>query len=151
MRIVGGGPLKSNIKKLICDLNLNGKVQLLGPQPQAEIKNEMNNADIFILPSITPTDGNKEGIPVVLMEAQAMKLPVIATSYSGIPEVVSNGRSGFLVPEKEVSLLADKIEILLKDHELRMKMGEEGRMHIEKEFNINKINQRLEEIFSHII
>ena len=77
-----------------------------------------------------------EGTPVVLMEAQACGLPVVSTYHSGIPEVVKDGESGFLVPEKDVDALAEKMEYLINHPELWPKMGEAGRKHIERNYNI---------------
>lgn len=100
-KIAGDGPLKSDMESLIDGLKVNGNVKLLGGKQQGEIIELMKDADIFLAPSVTSNDGDQEGIPVAIMEALAQGLPVISTYHSGIPELVQDGISGFLVPERD--------------------------------------------------
>ena len=101
------------LSNLISNLNLKRNVKILGWVNQEEVTKLMQDSDILIAPSITANDGDKEGIPVVLMEAQAMGLPVISTYHSGIPELIIDGHNGFLVKERDFSALADKIVTLI--------------------------------------
>ena len=151
LRIIGDGPLKDDIVKKIASLNLNDKVVLLGPQSQATVLKEMEESDIFLLHSITAENGDREGIPVVLMEAQATGLPVVSTLHSGIPEVVIDGKTGFLVPERDISAMSDKVKELIRNPELRIAMGKEGRQYIERNNNQREEIDRLEELFKTLI
>lgn len=100
------------MEELAGESNIADKVKLLGWKQQEEIVTLLNDADILIAPSITGNDGDQEGIPVVLMEALAQGIPVLSTQHSGIPEVVQDGKSGFLVPERDVDALAEKLVFL---------------------------------------
>jgi len=145
--IVGDGPLRNMLEDLIIELGAKGKINLLGPKKQDEIIKLMQNSDILLAPSVTTEEGDQEGIPVVLMEAQATGLPVISTYHTGIPEVVLDGKSGFLVPERDVDALAEKLEYLIEHPEIWPDMGKAGRKFIEERYDINKLNKRLVEIY----
>lgn len=142
--IAGDGALRNKLEKIVNDLNLDRYVFFVGAVSGEETKKLYENAHIFILHSITATNGDMEGTPVVLMEAQACGLPVISTYHSGVPEVVIDGKSGFLVPEKDIQALVEKIEYLISKPDKWREMGKEGRKHIEENYNISKLNDELE-------
>ncbi len=137
LRVAGDGPEKENLSSLVEDLGLVEKTKFLGPLPQSRVIEELQNADIFMLTAVTASNNDKEGLPVVLLEAQAMKLPVISSIHTGIPEAVIDGETGFLTPEKDVDMIARQLERLILDTDLRRDMGENGRRHIEARFNIS--------------
>ena len=145
--IVGDGPIKNTLECLIEELNVGNNVKLLGWRHQEEIIELMKHTDVFIAPSVVGGDGDEEGIPVVLMEALAQGMPVLSTQHSGIPELVQDGESGFLVPERNVEALADKLEFLIKHPEIWSEMGRKGRKHVERYFDIDKLNNRLVELY----
>ena len=145
--IVGDGPIKNTLEGLIEELNVGNNVKLLGWRHQEEIIELMKHTDVFIAPSVVGGDGDEEGIPVVLMEALAQGMPVLSTQHSGIPELVQDGESGFLVPERNVEALADKLEFLIKHPEIWSEMGRKGRKHVERYFDIDKLNNRLVELY----
>ncbi|MBI2471302.1 MAG: glycosyltransferase [Planctomycetes bacterium] len=149
--IAGDGPLKITLEGLIERLNIGDNVKLLGWKQQEEIVELMKNADILIAPSIVGEDGDEEGIPVVLMEALAQGIPVLSTQHSGIPELVQNGESGFLVSERNVDALAGKLEILIKHPEIRFQMGRAGREYVERYYNIDKLNDILVALYQRVI
>lgn len=149
--IVGAGNLEGYLNALIQDLNVVDKIKLLGRKQQKEIIGLMQNADIMLAPSITSTEGDQEGIPVCLMEALAMELPVVSTQHSGIPELIIDGQFGFLVPEKDVDTLTNKLECLIKNPELRDKMGKSGKQYVEKHYDINILNDRLVCIYQKLL
>ena len=91
---------KNTLEGLIEELNVGNNVKLLGWRHQEEIIELMKHTDVFIAPSVVGGDGDEEGIPVVLMEALAQGMPVLSTQHSGIPELVQDGESGFLVPRE---------------------------------------------------
>jgi colanic acid/amylovoran biosynthesis glycosyltransferase len=146
-RIIGDGPLRDKLENTIRECNVGNFIELLGPKSQDEVIHILSQADIFIAPSVTAMDGDTEGTPTVLMEAQALGLPVISTLHSGIPEVVEDGESGILVPERDVRLLADQIEKMIKNKKGWAIMGRKGRTKVESEFNINLQNDKLVEMY----
>jgi len=145
--IIGEGPLISRLKTQTNNLNLNEYISFLGKKTHAQVKKYMMQSDIFLLPSITASDGDQEGIPTSIMEAQAMGLPVIATLHSGNNEIVIDNETGFLVKEREVNEITEKLSLLCKDPQLCSKMGKKGRSIIEDEFNIDKLNNQLARIY----
>jgi len=149
--IAGDGPLKRKLENLISDLEIKGKVKFLGPQPQAIIRKLYAESHLFVLSSVTAKDGDQEGTPVTLLEAQASGLPVVSTFHAGIPEIVQNGKSGFLIPEKDVSALTDKINYLIEHPEIWPKMGQAGRNFIEARHNIDQLNKNLIEIYKRML
>lgn len=136
LKIVGGGPLQKEITALVHEKRLEAAVELLGAKSQDEVPDLVSAADIGALTSVTAKDGDREGTPVFLMEAQAMGLPVVSSRHSGIPEVVRDGDTGFLIEERDVLGIATALRELLRDPKLREKMGREGRKHIESYFSI---------------
>jgi colanic acid/amylovoran biosynthesis glycosyltransferase len=106
LTIAGDGPQRAQIDELVDRHGLADAVELLGPRPHAEISRVMAAADLFVLPSVTAAEGDKEGTPTVLMEAMATGLPVVSTHHAGIPEVVHDGEHGLLVPERDIDALA---------------------------------------------
>ena len=142
--IIGEGPLRKSVEKLVKELKLENVVKIIGAMDQMEVVKEMSKAHIFLLPSIA------EALPVVLMEAQAIGLPVIATNVGSVKEVVNNQKSGFIVPAKDVDAIAEKLEYLIGKPELWSNIGQKGREFVEKHYDINKLNLRLVKIYKNL-
>lgn len=149
--IIGEGPLRPVLQKLIEELGLEQNVKLLGWRRQDEIVALLSQSQILLAHSITATDGDQEGIPVVLMEAMAIGLPVVSTWHSGIPELVMDGSSGFLVPEKDVEAMAEKLMLLINEPTLRTEMGLEGRKYVKENFNVHALNHQLSGLFQELV
>lgn len=145
--IVGDGPLRNYLKKLVERLKIKKNVQFLGFVPHEKLSRLLLKCDIFSLPSITTADGNEEGIPNALMEAMATGMPVVATHHSGIPELIKDGVSGFLVEERNHYQLFEKLDYLIINPKIWPKMGKKGRKYVLREHNIEQENKNLEEIF----
>ena len=150
-KIIGDGYLKEELQQLIAKLNVGNFVKLLGWQEKSTVLEVINNADVFLAPSVTSRNGDQEGIPVSLMEAMAVGLPVISTWHSGIPELVQNGVSGFLVGERDVDGLAEKLNYLIEHPEIRQKMGQGGRVYVKKNYDINHLNNSLVKIYQELL
>ena len=148
--IIGDGRLKNQLQQLVLELNVGNLVKLHGWQQQSEIINFLKSSDIFLAPSVTSREGDQEGIPVVLMEAMARGLPVVSTQHSGIPELVKDGVSGFLVPERDVDGLVEKLNYLIEHPEVWSEMGRAGRMYVQEHHDIHKLNDRLVEIYQEL-
>ena len=145
--IVGDGLLKDELQRLIYELNSADVVKLVGWKQKSEIVEILNNSHILLAPSITSKNGDREGIPVALMEAMSMGLPVISTFHSGIPELVENGVSGFLVSERDIDGLVEKLNYLIEHPEIYLQMSKESRMRISEKYNIKKLNDGLVKIY----
>ncbi|MBL0717180.1 MAG: glycosyltransferase, partial [Desulfosarcina sp.] len=116
--IIGDGPLKNEYQKLIQSLGVDKNIKLSGWKRQSEVMENLDKSHILLAPSVTAKDGDQEGIPLALMEAMAMGLPVISTLHSGIPELIENGVTGFLVPEKDASALFHTLKYLIQNPDL---------------------------------
>jgi glycosyltransferase involved in cell wall biosynthesis len=145
--IVGTGPEEQTLQTLAKQLKLNGRIQFLGDVHDADLLDLYEKSALFVLPCVISSDGDRDGIPVALMEAMSMELPVISTSISGIPELVKDGVNGLLVKPKDSRSLAAAIEKLLMDPETCERMGKDGRRTIQEQFNIKKSASALKEIF----
>jgi colanic acid/amylovoran biosynthesis glycosyltransferase len=152
LRIVGDGPYKKDLIALANGFhNIIFMNNFMAFSPRELVKQEMQNCDVFMLPSITLNNGEKEGTPVVLMEAQACGKPCISTFHAGIPEVVVHNETGFLVREKNVSELVDAMYLFLKNNDLVFEMGNKAFKHIRKNFNNQKQNKILSDIIISLI
>lgn len=133
--IVGYGNEQKNLRDQIDGFGLGDVVVLTGKMTHAELIARYCQATLFVLPSQIAEDGDRDGIPNVLLEAMAMELPVVSTDVSGIPEVIQSGRNGFLVPPKNAFALSEAIAELLADRESRGRMGKAGRHVVETMFD----------------
>ncbi|MGD2148424.1 MAG: glycosyltransferase, partial [Anaerolineae bacterium] len=153
-QIIGGPeePLYADyivrLKKLHRELGLEDGVAFLGPQPFEQVLTEYSRADIFVLPCVIAKSGGRDIIPNVLIEAMAMRLPVVSTLVSGIPEIVEDGVSGILVPPNDEQALADAISKLAVDPGLRHTLGENARRRVEDRFDIRENIGRYIELFT---
>ena len=123
-------------------------VSFEGRKLQEEVRELLGKATIFCLPSIITENGGREGIPVALMEAMAMELPVVSTKTVGIPELIEHQENGVLIPPKDSRALADTLTMLLADKDLRTQMGAAARKKVIREFNIANIPKKFKIIFN---
>jgi colanic acid/amylovoran biosynthesis glycosyltransferase len=149
--IVGDGDGRASLESLIRSLGLGDTVHLLGWKTQTEVADILGRAHVLLAPSVTAASGDQEGTPVALMEAMAMGLPVISTHHSGIPEMIRDGDNGYLVPERDPTALADRIIHLARHPEEWDRLGRAGRGVVEREFDTNRLNDRLVEIYQQCI
>ncbi len=149
--IAGDGPLRAGLESLAGELGLGGRVHFMGEVTSEEAARLYAECDLFLLPSVKAANGDEEGTPTVLCEAQASYLPVVSTRHSGIPEVVLDGRSGFLVPERDAGALAEQMELLIRDPARRAEMGKRGRALIEQQYDVRKLNRRLVELYEEVL
>lgn len=146
--IVGDGPERQHLENIVKQYDLDHEVLLLGRKPQEVVKTYLNQASIFALPSRITAEGGREGIPVALMEAMAMQIPVVSTYTVGIPELIEHEKEGFLIEPENTLQLASALEFFLNDSETRLKMGQHGRQKILKHFNIEHVPQLLNPVFN---
>lgn len=137
LRMIGTGELQDDVRQQAERLGIADDIVFLGPLPDEELAPEFNRADIFVVPSVTSSTGEKEGIPGVITECMLFGLPIIATRHSGIPEHVIDGETGLLVDERAPDQIATAIKRYLDDEELRRSCIEGGGKLARTEFNIN--------------
>ena len=128
--MLGGGELHDELLALAHEQGIGNRVYLLGSRPQRDVIEQLAAAEVFALSPVVLPDGDRDGVPNVLLEAMAAGVPVVATTVSGIPEVVTDGQTGRLVPQKRPDLLADALAQLLTDPTLRTRLGQAGRRHV---------------------
>jgi colanic acid/amylovoran biosynthesis glycosyltransferase len=146
--IVGDGPLRPSLEQLTARLNLERRVRFLGARSQAEIEELLSRSHILLAPSVTAVDGDTEGTPVAILEAQAARIPVISTKHSGIPEVVEDSVSGYLVEERDVDALTGRIRELAGDESQQLRMGEAGRQFVMQHHDIHRLNDELAQVYA---
>ncbi len=151
LTLIGDGKLRGKMENLVDSLNLSDKVQFLGMLSHEEVQRGMEASDIFLSPNVTAGDGNREGIPNTIKEAMATGLPVVSTYHAGIPELVIDKKTGFLVPEKDVDGLVDRLDYLLAHPEIGNDLGREGREVVEQKFNLFTQVSRVEEIYAKLL
>lgn len=146
--VIGEGELYDKAKTLIESLGAESYIHLLGKQPQNVVKKNLDEADVFILPSVRSKSGDMEGIPVALMEAMAKGLIVLSTNHSGIPELIKNETSGFLVDESSVDELSNTIlKISRLNEEQLIKIRCKARSEVTKKYNSKDLNRKLSSYF----
>lgn len=147
-RIVGGGDLRSMLERAIRESQLDHLVELLGPRTQDEVSKLLRTANCYVQPSVITPSGKMEGIPVAIMEAMISGIPVIATSISGIPELVRNGDTGWLVPPENVDALADALSQIYMDPVEARRRAALGRKWVLDEFELSSNAKRLSLLFA---
>lgn len=147
--IIGDGPLRSTLEATAAQLLR--RYQFLGTQPATVVKSWMNQAQLLITPSVTSSAGDAEGLPNVVVEAQAMGLPVVSTTHAGIPEAVIHGETGFLAAERDAQALAEYSLRLLKDPSLWQTFSARGREHMQTHFDRTRQTKALEQLYSAVL
>ena len=145
--IAGEGSERATLERLAAQLGVARSVRFLGAQTDKEVAALYSKAAVFVLSSVVASDGAEEGQGLVLQEAQACGIPVVATSIGGIPEGVRDGETGFLVPQKDPAALADRISRLLADPALRQRMGSAGRGFATANYGMTGLTRRLVAIY----
>ena len=145
--IVGEGPQRRNLENTAATLGLDGVVHLPGSCSQEELLFFYRQATAFILPCTVVDNGDRDGIPNVLLEAMAVGLPVISTPVSGIPEVIQHGHNGLLSPERDPDALASAVELVLDDAALRERLRSNARAAVVERFDSRRNIERLASLF----
>jgi colanic acid/amylovoran biosynthesis glycosyltransferase len=133
--VVGAGVLEDALRTQVHDLALEDLVTFHGPLPADAVARTVGAASVFAAPCVHAGDGDRDGLPTVLLEAMALGTPCVSTPVTGIPEAVRHSRTGLLVPERDPDALADAIATLLDDAELRVRLARAARAHVEQRFD----------------
>ena len=131
------------VRKLAESLGLAGEVHFLGQR--RDVPDLLNAMDIFVLPSYS------EGLSLALLEAMAAGLPVIATAVGGLPEVVTDGDNGLLIPPRDAAALAGALERLLADPALAQRLGANAREHVREHFSLDRLGREINEIYGELV
>jgi glycosyltransferase involved in cell wall biosynthesis len=123
---IGGGELLPCLRRRAKALGLSSRTTWMGPQPQEIVIESYRRADLFVLASRVAKDGDRDGLPNVLMEAQSQGLACLSTSISGIPELIDHAATGLLVPPGDISALADALALMIRRPDLRDQLGAAG-------------------------
>jgi colanic acid/amylovoran biosynthesis glycosyltransferase len=149
--IAGDGPRRGDLEQLVGELGLTGRVRFLGAVSQTQVRQLYKESDVFVLSSVTAADGDMEGVPVVLMEAMASGVVAVSTRYSGIGELIADGKTGLVTAERDITGLADKLSNVMDDPCLYHTLSVNARRKVELEFDIRALNKRIEEVFTDLI
>ena len=150
LMIVGDGPERRNLKKLVHDLKLQN-VTFFGFVPQNRLKSFYQKASVFVLPAITDPSGDTEGLGVVLLEAMSCNIPVIASRVGGIPDIVIDQKTGLLVEEQNNLQLAEAIETILVDSDLRSRLVSKASQLVQSDFNWKKIAKSIKQEYEFVL
>jgi glycosyltransferase involved in cell wall biosynthesis len=145
--LVGFGPEEAALKSLASELGLVERVELTGRVSEAELSRRYAEADVFVLPATIDARGDTEGLGVVLLEALAHRVPVVATRRGGIPDIVIDRQTGLLVEDGDVIGLDRAIETLLSDPELAHRLATAGAEHVKRGFSVESVARRLAGIY----
>jgi glycosyltransferase involved in cell wall biosynthesis len=146
IRIVGGGDQRAALESEIARAGLQGTVELTGPMPQEELFAWYEGAGVFALPCVVTNNGDRDGIPNVLVEAMRMGVPVISTAISGIPELVIDGKTGLLVPPRDPLALADAITALLDDPDRARSLAAQAAALVSERFDLHRNAEHLRDL-----
>lgn len=144
---LGGGPLLDSLKRRARQLGLEQRIEWLGPQTQTEVLARYRCADIFVLPSRIAPDGDRDGLPNVLMEAQSQGVPCISTRVAGIPELITDGETGVLVDPGDIDALASALARLAQSDSERLRLGRAGQARVRNHFSHDTGIDRLAALF----
>jgi colanic acid/amylovoran biosynthesis glycosyltransferase len=147
-RLVGEGPLENDLRRRIASRRLEHTFELTGALPQRDVRSALSDASVFVLPSVVTPAGDRDGIPVSLMEAMAVGTPVVSTHVSGIPELIDDGREGLLVPARSPAELARALARVLDDPALGNRMAVAARAKVERDFDAAREAHKLLGLFA---
>jgi colanic acid/amylovoran biosynthesis glycosyltransferase len=137
-RIIGFGEQERELRAKVERLKLEDRVELPGPLPQSALIEALGSAAVFAAPCVIGGDGNRDGLPTVILEAMALGTPCVSTDVTGIPEVLHDGKTGLMVPQRDTNALAGAIERLLADPALRVELAGRARQLVEAEFDVQR-------------
>lgn len=149
--VVGDGPHRAMAEDLVGKLGLGARVMFRRAVPFSRVREELATADVYVIHSVTTVAGDTEGFGVSLAEASEARLPIVATRHNGFPDVVLDGRTGFLVPERDIHAMADAMLELSSDSRLRATMGDQGQAHVRRAFAPEKIMGQYTSLFSSLL
>lgn len=147
-QIVGDGEERGMLAALIAELRLQETVKLAGALPHDEVVKRLDAATVFVMPSVIASDGDRDGLPNVLLEALAMEVPAVASNVSAIPELIRDGETGLLARPRDERALAARIGEILDSEALQQKLAGNGRREVEQRFDVDRNASELVKLFA---
>lgn len=141
--IVGDGPLCGVLGQLVRELGLSERVKIMGSIAHTGVASILARSHVMLAPSVTAGNGDMEGIPVAMMEGMASGLPVVSTIHSGIPELIHDGSTGYLVPERDTLALAARLKYLAENPTEWLRVGAAARKAVTERHDIRRLNDQL--------
>jgi colanic acid/amylovoran biosynthesis glycosyltransferase len=151
LRLIGGGEREVRLRRLAEDLGVGGQVRFMGVLPYDRVATELAEADVLLAPSVVGADGDRDSGLMVVKEACAAGVVPIGSVHGGIPEIIDDGRTGFLVPERDVNAIADRLRKLEGDDELRRTMAQAAREMVAVRFDVRERVARLEDVYDEVV
>ena len=150
--LIGTGEREAKLRALAASLQIEQAVVFAGVLPSPEVAKVLSESDVLMAPSVVAIDGNRESGVIALKEASASGLAVLGTYHGGIPEIIDDGVTGFLVPERDVSTLGERLHRVLTDRALCAQLGRAGRAKMERQYDVNKqVKGELESLYDEAI
>jgi glycosyltransferase involved in cell wall biosynthesis len=148
LTILGDGPMRPELEALATELKIH--CDFRGFQPPSVVRDTLQRTRLVCVPSVTAANGDSEGLPTVIAEAQAMGIPVVASIHAGIPEILSDGETGVLAPERDFKGLAEGMSLLLGDEAMWQRFHKAALARIEEHFDLKKQTALLEDIYTRV-
>lgn len=149
--IYGDGPLREKLNTMVSELGIASQVHFHGYVSNEKVRQELQNHSILLAPSVTASDDDKEGLPNTILEAMASGIPVVASRHAAIPEAITDGKTGLLVPEKEPEAIAAALSKLLKQQVNVDQLRLNARKFIEQHHSIDQLVNKTEKFYTEII
>ncbi|MDQ7785547.1 MAG: glycosyltransferase [Desulfomonilaceae bacterium] len=151
LTLAGAGPREKRLKDLSNRLGISERVSFPGFVQYDRISSLFRDADVFVMPSVIDSSGDRDGIPTVIMEALLHRVPVIATNVSGISEVIQDGSTGLLIPEKDASAIASAVKRMVEDRNRALLTAELGKERVLEQFNPEKNHRRVFDLYVELV
>ncbi|MEW6669111.1 MAG: glycosyltransferase family 4 protein [Thermodesulfobacteriota bacterium] len=151
LTLAGDGPRMRQLRSLAGKLGIRDRVAFPGFVPHDRISALFRNADLFVMPSVVHSTGNRDGLPTVILEALLHRVPVVAADVSGIREIIEDGVTGFLLPQGDPEALAHAVRRMLGDREKALAMAERGMNRVRSDFSALKNHRRLLELYEEVL
>jgi colanic acid/amylovoran biosynthesis glycosyltransferase len=135
LTVVGDGQLEASLRAQVASLSIEPQVEFAGVLRPQEVRARLRNSDVLLAPSVVAENGDRESGVIVVKEASASGVVPIGSHHGGIPEIIDDGETGYLVPERDVDALSDRLGMLMTDHSLRVRMAAAGRTKMEREYD----------------
>lgn len=149
--ILGDGPLRGYLETVAKKVGLSDRVRFAGAVAHSEVKQTLATADLVVAPSVVTPAGDRDSGLIVLKEAAATGVPAVGTVHGGLPEIIDDGETGYLVPEHDVDALTERIGRLLRDTDQRVQMGRAARAKMEREYDIRERVAALETLYDEVV
>ena len=149
--VIGDGALLGELRALVNNSNSVATVSFAGSLSHDETAEILKSASVLLVPSVVAANLDREGGPIVAKEAAACGVPVVGTLHGGLPDIVDDGETGYLVPERDAGALAERLAVLLANEELRADFGRKSRLKMERQFGVRSVSSRLEEIYDSVV